>query len=142
MSSIGRGRHVAWVLGVALLWLGVGPASAQIPDEFTNLTVLPKDIGKRQIVAIMRNFASSLGTRCHHCHVGEDPNSLKGSDFASDAKETKQVARAMMKMTSEINDRLMPTIGRESPLRVRCVTCHAGLDKPQMDRVVATLRRR
>ena len=43
----------------------------------------------------MRNFASGLGVRCDHCHVGGNPDTLEGFDFASDAKEAKQVARAI-----------------------------------------------
>jgi len=36
-------------------------ASAQIPKEFTNLEVIPKDVESRQLVGIMRNFAGALG---------------------------------------------------------------------------------
>ena len=51
-----------------------GPATAQIPDEFTNLKVLPEDIGKRDLVNIMRGFAGAIGKRCNYCHVGENPS--------------------------------------------------------------------
>ncbi len=115
--------------GVALI---LAPAAlAQIPDQFTNLKVLPKDIPKRELVSLMRGFAGALGVRCNHCHVGESATSLEGFDFASDDKETKRVARAMLQMTNEINGKLLPTIGRESPLQVRCATCHRGVTKPQ-----------
>jgi hypothetical protein len=115
--------------GVALILV---PASlAQIPDQFTNLKVLPKDMPKRELVNLMRDFAGSLGVRCNHCHVGENAATLEGFDFASDDKETKRVARAMLQMTNEINGKLLPTIGRESPVQVRCATCHRGVTKPQ-----------
>ncbi len=107
------------------------PADAQTPDEFTNLQVLPEDIEKRALVDAMRGFAGALGVRCIHCHVGENENTLEDFDFASDDKETKRVARAMMRMTREINDTLMPKTGRENPLTVGCATCHHGVEKPQ-----------
>lgn len=118
-------------LGSVLVWLVLVsvPATAQVPDEFTNLKLFPKDIGKRELVSSMRQFAGALGVRCKHCHVG--PDNLEGMDFATDELEPKRVARAMMKMTQEINDRLMPTTGRSSALAVRCVTCHRGVTRPE-----------
>jgi tetratricopeptide (TPR) repeat protein len=118
----------AFVLVVLLI---AGTALAQIPDKFTNLKVFPEDTGKRELVGAMRSFSSALGVRCNYCHVGENPNSLEGYDFASDEKEEKKVARVMMKMTHEINSNLLPETGRESLTRVRCVTCHRGIDKPE-----------
>jgi tetratricopeptide (TPR) repeat protein len=116
-------------LTLALLCLVAAPAAGQIPDEFTNLEIFPEDIGKRELVSVMRQFAGSLGVRCNHCHKG--PENLKGMDFATDELETKRIARAMMKMTDEINEKLLPTIGRDSLLRVRCVTCHRGITRPE-----------
>jgi len=115
----------------------VGPASAQIPDEFENLKVLPKDISKRDLVNIMRQFAGALGKRCNYCHVGENPASLEGYDFASDEKEPKRVARIMMNMTGEINNTHLPELKRDSVIRVRCITCHHGVDEPEtIDNIV------
>jgi hypothetical protein len=111
--------------------LAWAPAAAQIPDEFTNLRVLPADTGKRELLEVMRGFSSALGVRCNHCHVGEDPNSLEGYDFASDEPESKAVARAMMKMVDTINGTLLPATGRESLVEVECVTCHSGVRSPE-----------
>jgi tetratricopeptide (TPR) repeat protein len=122
---------VTFVIAIAALALGVVPGFAQIPDQFTNLKVLPKDISKRELVDVMRSFSHSLGVRCNFCHVGESKTSLEGYDFASDKKEHKRVALAMLKMTQEINDRLLPTTGRKELMQVRCVTCHRGLEEPQ-----------
>jgi len=124
-------RLPAFVFGafVALL----APAAAQIPDEFTNLKVLPQDIERRALIDEMRGFASALGVRCNHCHVGESEVSLEGFDFPSDDKETKTVARAMIRMVREINDKLLPGTGREPAklLKVSCITCHHRLRRPQ-----------
>ncbi len=140
MSSRGTDRFVRLGLPVLLLFAAIAPAAAQIPDEFTNLKVLPKDISKRELVSIMRDFAGALGVRCKHCHVGENPDSLEGYDFASDEPEPKRVARAMMKMSGTINQELMPSTGRKSLVRVRCVTCHRGLTEPEtIDRLLLGL---
>ena len=56
-------RHTASLA----FWLAVpvagfpAEAFAQIPDEFTNLEVLPDDIEQRQLVNTMRGFAFGLG---------------------------------------------------------------------------------
>ena len=55
-----------------------GPAAAQIPDEFTNLKVLPGDIGKRELVNTMRGFAGALGVRWTQCHPGPAPGPWRG----------------------------------------------------------------
>src|SRR5262245_5656863 len=117
------------------------PAAAQIPEKSTNLQVLPKDTPRAQLILVMRGFASALGVRCTHCHVGKDPDDLKSFDFASDEKEAKRIARAMMKMTDEVDTRLLPQIGRTPSVKVECMTCHHGLRKPEqlVDVLAATL---
>ena len=106
-------------------------ASAQIPDKFTNLKVLSKDISKRELVSVMRGFAGGLGVRCNHCHVGEDAATLKNFDFASDSKAAKQTARVMMAMVREINTTVKTKSGVKDPVGVQCVTCHHGITRPE-----------
>ena len=139
--SIGA-RCSSWAVVVAMTLLA-GTASAQIPDKFTNLQVLPRHISKPELTQMMRSFAGSLGVRCNHCHEGGNGQGLQGVDFASDAKETKKVARAMVRMTREINTRLLPQIGRNPVREVRCVTCHHGLPKPEalVDVLRATVKK-
>jgi tetratricopeptide (TPR) repeat protein len=127
----------------ALATATASTGSAQIPDKFTNLKVLPKDTTREQLVPVMRSFANALGVRCSHCHVNTKPEDLKTFDFASDDKETKRVARVMMRMTTEINGHLLPETGR-TPLRtVQCMTCHHGLAQPEqlIDVLDATFRK-
>lgn len=108
-------------------------ASAQIPDKFTNLKVLPKDTQKQELVRAMRSFSSALNVRCIHCHKGDDALDLSKVDFASDDKETKVIARAMMGMTKNINATLQTDIGtlRPNHLEVTCYTCHHGNRRPE-----------
>jgi tetratricopeptide (TPR) repeat protein len=119
------------VLAVLASVAWTASATAQIPDTFTNLQALPKDIKKQELISMMRGISGALGVRCGHCHAGGDPETLKGVDFASDEKKEKKVARAMMKMVGEINGTLLPAAGIESPMEIRCVTCHRGLRKPE-----------
>lgn len=116
-----------------------------------NLQVLPKEMTRQQVQAVMMNFTAALGVRCEHCHM-EDKNAPapppagaapagapagRGGgpplDFAADDKETKKIAREMLKMVQDINGRYLPLTGRTTPGRdkVSCETCHHGLSKPQ-----------
>ena len=129
MNMTRRICRIALVLAVMLL-PAAGAAVAQIPDEFTNLKVLPENISKRDLVGVMRGFAGALGVRCSRCHVGDDPEDLSTFDFASDDKDEKLVARGMITMVSEINDKLIPDAGRIDHEQVQCVTCHRGVRFP------------
>ncbi|HYX52316.1 MAG TPA: c-type cytochrome [Candidatus Limnocylindrales bacterium] len=109
----------------------------QIPDKFTNLQVLPKDISKSELTGIMRNFAGDLGVRCGFCHVGGDPNTLQGVNFSSDESDKKKTARAMMRMVKTINQDYVQKLGKTPAATVSCVTCHRGMNEPQtIDSVV------
>ena len=123
-------KFVVFVLaGVAVF--GSTVISAQIPETFTNLQVLPKTITRADLVPVMRGFALNLGIRCEHCHVGEG-NDLSKFDFASDAKPPKLVARRMLKMVAVLNEQVAG-IGEPAPAgapKITCFTCHRGATKP------------
>ena len=78
---------------------GAPAAQAQrrdpIPDTFTNLQVLPKEISKPALVGIMKNFCFTMNQRCSYCHVATDD--LSSADFPSDEKETKKKARELLR---------------------------------------------
>ena len=106
---------------------------AQIPDHFTNLTVLPKTISKDDLIGVMRNFTEGLGVRCNFCHVGEEGKPISTYDFASDDKDNKRIARVMLKMTNNINDDYIAQLKDfgENIIEVKCVTCHHGVKQPK-----------
>ncbi|HEY1939330.1 MAG TPA: c-type cytochrome [Candidatus Angelobacter sp.] len=104
-------------------------ATAQIPDKFTNLQVLPKDTSKTDLVGIMRNYAGDLGVRCGFCHAGGDPNTLQGVNFASDDNEKKKTARLMIRMMQSINQDHLSKLA--SKPQVTCVTCHRRNSDPR-----------
>lgn len=129
-----------------IVFLGCTTTSAppQQPrtSEFRNLQILPRDIPRDELLAVMRTFTRSLGVRCNHCHVVTATEPKEVLDFPADSKEEKRVARVMMQMTTQINgawmDRVEAAEGHaESPsaaneMRVSCWTCHRGKAEPEM----------
>ncbi len=122
-------KHGALFVVLLLSWMVSASGrvtTAQAPDP-RNLQVLPKNLSRNDVVQQMRVIATALGVRCDHCHMEQ-----RGAfDYAADDKETKSVARAMMRMTQEINGRLLPRIGRVPSVMVECATCHRGAPRPE-----------
>ena len=73
----------------------------------------------------MQAFAQALGVGCNHCHTAE-----RGS---GQPEPKKDIARAMMAMTRDINQKLEATLGpaQAAAARVECVTCHRGVPIPK-----------
>jgi hypothetical protein len=93
------------------------PAPAAAAAEgFKDLQVLPKDIKKDDLKAIMKGMSAALGVKCTHCHVERE--------FHKETKK-KLAAREMMKMTHEINATFLK--GKD---QITCATCHRGADEP------------
>lgn len=101
------------------------------PDSLENVHVIPDSTPVIQVIGIMRNVTSYLGVRCQFCHLGDEGQPLAEFDFPSDLKQTKMIARQMMRMVAEINRRLDTIPGREADgLQVTCGTCHRGVSRP------------
>ncbi len=119
--------RIAVPFAALLVLLPTGGVAQDRPTQEppTNLQVLPKEWTRQQVVQVMRNFTTALGARCSDCHVEDDD--------ASDAKPMKEQARAMMRMTTTINDTHLAGLpGREEPnVRVTCITCHRGVARPE-----------
>lgn len=101
------------------------------PDSLVNTQVIPHNTPVMQVVGQMRNISGDLGVRCQFCHVGVEGQPLDQFDFPKDQKETKLIARQMMRMVAEINRRLDTLPGRApgDPV-VTCRTCHHGVSLP------------
>jgi len=115
--------------------LSGGAANAAPP---TNLQVLPKDMTRQQVVAIMQQFNMALGVGCNHCHeeqAGAAPNANGQIPInpPSDAKQEKKTARVMLKMVADINMRLGAELGKPAAnvVQVNCATCHRGSAIPK-----------
>jgi tetratricopeptide (TPR) repeat protein len=118
------------VAALVISALLTGAAGAEIPDEFTNLKVFDKDVGKRELVGAMKSYSMSLGVRCEYCHVQEIPGDFDSIAWASDDNPKKDIARGMMAMTAKLNDDLLPAALGSHTERVSCVCCHRGLSDP------------
>lgn len=126
-----------------LLALLGSSARAQVPDKFSNLRILPGDIGKRELVDTMRGFSMGLGMRCIGCHEIQTPGDYSSIDWASEKLHNKKVARGMMKLTQEVNGNLLPAATGEHDFQIRCITCHRGLDNPRtLDEVLLRVAER
>lgn len=103
------------------------------PDSLRNLKVLPATMTPREVVNVMRGFATSLGVRCQYCHVGEEGQDLATFNFAVDEKPTKEIARTMLRMVQAINGQHLSQIAqrRTPPVEVTCATCHRGVPVPR-----------
>jgi hypothetical protein len=98
---------------------------------YKNLKVLPKNITEKQMDSVMHHYTASLGVKCNFCHVRTADG--KEWNFASDDNKHKLVARNMMKLTDNINDKYFDVTGKKSldaQLMVTCYTCHHGKTDP------------
>jgi tetratricopeptide (TPR) repeat protein len=120
----------SWVTLVGIMFWAAS-ATAQFPDKFTNLQVLPKDISRADLQSTMRGFAFALNVRCNHCHVEKTEGKKIQLDFPADDKETKKTARVMLQMVATINRDYISKLATQPPIRVQCVTCHHGLTQPR-----------
>ena len=131
--KINRKYMVTGSLIVAVIVCVASIEPAQTKSEFKNLKVLPKDISSTSLQKIMVDeFQDGLGVGCNYCHAQE-----KGSlhlDYASDEKPEKEIARAMMRMTMDINKKYFevehPLIG-DSLMTISCANCHRGEPHPE-----------
>jgi tetratricopeptide (TPR) repeat protein len=122
------------LLALLVTFAVAAPVSAQWPPtSFKNLKVFPKDIPPQELIGQMRGFTRALGVRCTACHVGEEGKPLSTFDFASDEKPAKEKARAMIRMTQDINAVYLAKLERreDPPVQVECMTCHHGVREPR-----------
>jgi cytochrome c-type biogenesis protein CcmH/NrfG len=73
----------------------------------------------------MPEIAQALGVRCDYCH-----SAPRGS---GEPEPKKEIARAMMAMTRDLNAKVQEATGKPAneTTRVECVTCHRGVAIPQ-----------
>lgn len=120
------------VLGLsALVFFGIA-AGKRPASLFDNLKVLPKDISRTDLDSVMTGFAESLNVGCDFCHAKNKTNP-SFTDFESDDKPEKEIARMMMKMTEVINKEFFnyTIIYKAGELMaVTCYTCHKGDPRP------------
>jgi len=97
----------------------------------TNIKALPKNITGDEIIKVMHQYEGDLGVECEFCHA-QNPTT-KRNDFSSDANPTKDVARYMITMTADLNDKWLAEMpDRRYADPVTCGTCHRGAKHPSV----------
>jgi len=83
--------------------------------------------------ANMQEISRALGVTCNYCHTA--------APGSGQPEPKKEIARAMMAMTRDINDRIEAAAGKTAT-HVQCVTCHRGvaIPKPLAEILAQTLR--
>jgi Photosynthetic reaction centre cytochrome C subunit len=121
------GRHTVAAILLTLSGMALAQPGQEAPE---NLQVLPKDWTRPQVINVMQAFTAALGVGCNYCHV---MNQGTPPDFASDDKDEKEKARAMMRITGELNTKLPTDFGvaANELTRVQCITCHRGVPEPK-----------
>jgi hypothetical protein len=138
LSSLFVLSGAVWLAGTALVAQApagppAGGGGAQAPMD---LKVLPTTWSRQQVGALMNTFNTSLGVQCSHCHA-EDPNAPPPNpgqnprlDYKLDTKPEKEVARAMIKMTMDLNAAARRPGDADTVEKVSCYTCHRGAETP------------
>ncbi len=86
-------------------------------QKFKNIKVL-NEMPAEQMGKVMNQMSASLNVNCSFCHTE--------NDFAKDGNEHKDIAREMLKMTFELNQKYF-----EGKTEITCNICHNGQPMPQ-----------
>jgi hypothetical protein len=108
----------ALIAGKPSIESAVGLTVEQADKNIKVLNGMPES----QLIPAMKFITVSLGVACTYCHVVKDGQ----MDTAADDKETKRIARGMMKMVMQAN----ATTFHGEP-QISCYTCHRGQAIPQ-----------
>lgn len=84
-------------------------------QKYKNIQLL-KGLPSDRLMSVMFAFKASLGVDCTHCHIKDQ--------FEKDDKPPKQVARKMITLVRDTNEKL------GGAARVTCFTCHRGQTRP------------
>jgi hypothetical protein len=97
-------------------------------EVFKNVSTSLKDVPAGRFVVIMdKGYSRALGVSCAHCHVT--------TQWDSEEKPQKQIAREMVRMDSAINAGYLAKIKNlksKQPI-INCTTCHRGSPKPALN---------
>ena len=104
-----------------------------------NLKVLPANISHDSLDHLMDEYKFALKVNCSYCHAPSKTDPKK-RDMASDDNPMKDVARKMIVMTNELNEKYIHTLKHlptdsAAVQMVNCNTCHRGEKRP----IVATM---
>jgi hypothetical protein len=121
-------RRIAWI--VCSMLIGTSMSSVSHGDaSTTHLQVLPQNLSRADLITLMGHYDQDLGVSCAFCHAQNAQT--QQLDYASDENPMKQVARIMIGMVRDINDKYLSQIGdRRYAVPVSCGNCHQGQTYP------------
>jgi LSD1 subclass zinc finger protein len=106
------------------------PGGPRVPYVPKNLKVLPDNTDLRKV---MRGYEGALGVECAFCHTVNP--ATKRPDPPSDANPVKEVARSMIRMTDDLNEKYLSQLPKapnlDADAKIECGTCHRGHSKPE-----------
>ncbi len=116
-------RRDKWLLGFALLmplvFVGGSDVSADMPDTFKNLQILPENISKDELKGIMDGFTEMLDVKCSYCHIPDE--------YHKDDKEHKRITRDMMLLVDNLRSNIGTYFPKDTePEVIGCWMCHRG----------------
>lgn len=103
------------------------------PEQLHNIQVLPKDITPDQLMAVMRGWNAALNVDCVFCHKGQVGQPWSTYDFTDDSKVRHEVARLMVRATTQLNEQFKELGDPDQPMKVTCATCHRRNRHPETD---------
>lgn len=114
-----------------LVFTGIAAVKQPVTEKFKNLQVLPKNITGDSLNKLMDGFTVKLGVDCRYCHTRD-----KKADtlmYDKDDKAEKEIARNMIRMTMDINEKYFhfnEAVKSSEVQAVTCFTCHRGEPMP------------
>ncbi len=107
------------------------------PGVLKNIKAFPATMTYKEVDHEMDIFKVALGVKCNYCHA-QTKESAPRLDMANDDNPKKEIARDMIRMTRDLNEKYMAKLTHtdgEATQVVTCNTCHRGAAKP-LDKVV------
>ncbi len=125
------------VLVVAFASQSFSYVNQRPPKVLKNIKAFPSTMTYNEVDHQMDIFKVSLGVKCNYCHA-QTKESAPKLDMANDDNPKKDIARDMIRMTRDLNEKYMAKLSHTNaePLQVvTCNTCHRGNAKPS-DKVI------
>jgi hypothetical protein len=122
-------------LSCIILSILLGILSAKPPEKphWKNLKVMSKNTSEEEMDKVMESFNAQLGVVCIYCHELNQKDNPHKTNFESDEKPSKEIARKMLRMTLRLNRKYFGSYINNQMTGAKliwCSTCHHGLLKP------------
>ena len=130
------------VLGLLVLIVALASQSFSYkkqgpPGKLKNIKAFPATMTYKEVDHEMDIFKVALGVKCNYCHA-QTKESAPRLDMANDDNPRKEIARDMIRMTRDLNEKYMSSLPHSDTTTVQvitCNTCHRGAAKP-VDKVI------